>query len=141
MPVWRQSLGFVSLTVDSFLELLGVSFPTHRSRCPNRHQVVAPPVCLCEHADVTECCRAHLLSAECWSVLHAGAFAMASQFASGWRAVVTDPQHAPHHVNTGEANTRAAVNAAYAAPRHVVLCDCELQTVTSRTNSFCLGRL
>lgn len=38
---------------------------------PNRHQV-SFSVCLCEHADVTEFCRAHLLSAECRSALHAG---------------------------------------------------------------------
>lgn len=50
----------------------GCEFSDTAVTLPNRHQVFSLSVFLCEHADVTEFCRAHLLSAECRSVLHAG---------------------------------------------------------------------
>lgn len=54
------------------LLFLGVSALTQNSRCPTDTKFLSLSVFLCEHADVTEFCRAHLLSAECRSVLHAG---------------------------------------------------------------------
>lgn len=76
----------------------------HTSRIAQQKTRFSFSVSLCEHADVSEICRADLLSAECRRVLHAG---LCRSFSArlrlerlGHKPTV---QHAADHVNIGDA--------------------------------------